>query len=106
MMTRYDAYGNPRRWWERETVRVRGYSVGTAVIGLLVLRDIVTSEEAGYLLMAVAAILGVYGIESSRGSTTSDAIVRDVIVPAARRGDEDTVEMEIQRPREDRDNGL
>lgn len=106
MTTEDDADGNPPKWWEREAVRVRGYAVGTAVVGLLVMRDIVTSDEAGYLLMGISALLGVYGIESSRGRSTSDAIVRDVIVPAARRGDEDTIEQAIQPKKEDLSDGV
>lgn len=66
-------------WWKRETVRVRGYSVSVAVIGVLVLREYVSNEEAAYILMAVAALLGVYGVESSRSKTTTDAEVEKII---------------------------
>lgn len=73
-------------WYQRETVRVRGYTVAMAVLGLIVLRDWISNEEAGYILMAMAAIFGVYGVESSRSSTTPDTIVRDSIIPAAAEG--------------------
>lgn len=108
MTTEDDADGNSPKWWEREAVRVRGYAAGTAVVGLLVLRDIVTNEEASYLLMALSAVLGVYGIESSRSRTRkmASAVVRDEVIPAARRGNEDTTEQAIQPTKEDRDDGL
>lgn len=73
-------------WYQRETVRVRGYTVATAIIGLIVLREWITNEEAGYILMAMAAIFGIYGVESSRHATTPDTIVRDSIIPAAAEG--------------------
>lgn len=76
----------PIPWYKREAVRVRGYSVATAIIGLLVLREYITADEAGYILMAIAAIFGVYGIESSRNKTTADEVVLDEIVPAAEAG--------------------
>lgn len=68
-------------WWQREAVRIRGYTVCTAVVGILVLREWVTNEEAGYLLMALAAVLGVYGIESSRDKTTTDRVVEEEVIP-------------------------
>lgn len=64
-------------WWHREAVRIRGYTVCTAVVGILVLREWISNEEAGYVLMAMAAVLGVYGIESSRGKTT--AVIPEVV---------------------------
>ena len=73
-----------RPWWQRETVRLRGYSVGLAIVGILVLRECLTNEEATYVLMALAAVLGVYGVESSRSSTTPDPIVGDVVGQAER----------------------
>lgn len=72
-------------WWQRETVRLRGYSVSLAIVGILVLREYLSNEEAAYVLMAIAAVLGVYGIESSRSSTTADVIVHDAVGQAERR---------------------
>lgn len=73
-------------WWRRETVRLRGYTVGTAVIGIMVLRQWVSNEEAGYILMALAAVFGVYGVESSRNLTTPDEMVMKEVVPTAAAG--------------------
>lgn len=73
-------------WWQREAVRLRGYAVGTAVVGLIVLRDWVSEEEAGYILMAMAAVFGVYGIESSRAVTTPDEVVRKEVIPQVQDG--------------------
>lgn len=73
-------------WWKRETVRLRGYTIGTAVVGLMVLRQCLSNEEAGYVLMALAAVFGVYGVESSRSRTTPDEIVIKEVAPAAAAG--------------------
>lgn len=73
-------------WWQRETVRLRGYTIGTAVIGIMVLRQWLSNEEAGYVLMALAAVFGVYGVESSRNRTTPDEMVIKEVVPAAAAG--------------------
>lgn len=76
----------PIPWWQRETVRLRGYSVGTAILGLFVLKEWVTESEAGYILMALAAVLGVYGIESSRSNVTPDEVVRTEVIPQVQDG--------------------
>lgn len=62
-------------WWKREIVRLRGYTVGTAVVGIMVLRDWLNHVEAGYVLMGLAAVFGVYGVESSRNRTTPRGMV-------------------------------
>jgi|SRR5690625_560149 len=81
MMTRIRGRYEAVPWWQRETVRIRGYTVVTAVVGILVLREWISNEEAGYVLMAMAAVLGVYGIESSRSSTTADRVVEHEVIP-------------------------
>lgn len=68
-------------WWQRETIRVRGYSVCAALVGIFVLREWISAEEAGYVLMALAAVLGVYGVESIRSRTTPDVIITNDIAP-------------------------
>lgn len=77
---------SPIPWWQRETVRVRGYTVATAIVGLIVLRHWITPDEAGYILMAMAAVFGVYGIESSRAATTPDEVVRTEVIPQVQDG--------------------
>lgn len=66
-------------WWKREAVRLRGYSVGVAVVGILTLREYLSNQEAAYLLMALAALLGVYGVESSRSRTVSQDAAQQAV---------------------------
>lgn len=74
-----------RPWWKREAVRLRGYSVGVAIIGILVLREYISNEEAAYVLMALAAVLGVYGVESSANRTIPQESAADAVEQAERR---------------------
>lgn len=68
-------------WWQREAVRVRGYTVAAAVLGILVLREYITEPEAGYILLALSALLGVWGIETSRQSTVANSVVKREVAP-------------------------
>ena len=68
-------------WWQREAVRVRGYSVITAIVGILVLREHISEPEAGYILLAVSALLGVWGVETSRGRTVANTVVKREVAP-------------------------
>ena len=68
-------------WWQREAVRVRGYTVAAAVLGILVLREWITEPEAGYILLALSSLLGVWGIETSRQSTVANTVVKREVAP-------------------------
>lgn len=68
-------------WWQREAVRLRGYSVAVAVMGILVLREYITEPEAGYVLLAVSSVLGVWGIETSRQGTVANSVVKREVAP-------------------------
>lgn len=68
-------------WWQREAVRVRGYAVCVAVVGILVLREWVTEPEAGYILLALSSLLGVWGIETSRAKTVANTVVKREVAP-------------------------
>lgn len=68
-------------WWQRETVRVRGYAVVVAIVGLLVARENISGSDAEYILLAVGSALGIWGVESSRSRTVSNSVVRDEVAP-------------------------
>lgn len=78
-------------WWQREAVRVRGYAVVVAIVGLLVARENISGTEAEYILLAVGSALGIWGIETSRARTVSNRVVRDEVAPviAARVADKE-----------------
>lgn len=89
-------------WWQREAVRVRGYAVVVAIVGLLVAREYISGTDAEYILLAVGSALGIWGIETSRARTVSNSVVRDEVAPviAAR------VAGKQQRPEEAADDTL
>lgn len=68
-------------WWQRETVRLRGYAVVVAIVGLLVARENISGTEGEYILLAVGSLLGIWGVESSRSRTVSNSVVRDEVAP-------------------------
>ena len=54
----------------REPVRVRLYTIVTAIVALLVGRGIITGYEAPLWMALAAGVLGVAGIESARAAVT------------------------------------
>lgn len=68
-------------WWQREAVRVRGYAVVVAIVGLLVAREYISGTDAEYILLAVGSVLGIWGVETSRARTVSNSVVRDEVAP-------------------------
>lgn len=61
-------------WWKRQSVRIRGYVAATAIAGIAVSRGWIRPDEVDPILIIIAALLGVLGIETS----AADTVQKDV----------------------------
>lgn len=61
---------NARRWKDTEPVRLYLYSVGLAVVGLLVFRGVIAADEALLWAALLAAVLGVPAVELARSKVS------------------------------------
>ena len=61
-------------WWRKQSVRIRGYTAATAIAAIAVGRGWISPDEVDPILLIMAALLGVWGIES----TAADTLQKDV----------------------------
>lgn len=56
-------------WWRKQSVRIRGYVAATAIAAIAVSRGWIRPDEVDPILVGIAALLGVWGIETSAADT-------------------------------------
>lgn len=61
-------------WWRKQSVRIRGYVAATAIVAIAVGRGWIRPDEVDPIVVIIAALLGVWGIESS----AADTVPKDV----------------------------
>lgn len=61
-------------WWRKQSVRIRGYVAATAIVAIAVGRGWIQPHEVDPIVVIIAALLGVWGIESSAADTVQKDI--------------------------------
>lgn len=56
-------------WWRKQSVRIRGYVAATAIVAIAVGRGWIRPNEVDPIIVILAALLGVWGIETSAADT-------------------------------------
>ena len=70
-------------WWRKQSVRIRGYVAATAIVAIAVGRGWIRPNEVDPIVLIIAALLGVWGIETS----AADTVQKDIAAQQAKRAE-------------------